>query len=211
MHPLTLKNARTFGLWVVLGIVLLWPAMLYADVVRPADAESIQSRLQAVIDYLDSPQYSRLVSWNEHVVLSYRLARGRAPTALEFYLLGMLRYDIGFSRSAVLSVALRAEAPYPGWSQCRDFVRQVAASDFRSSYRTRTSARRLARTPRLEIMKEAINKAPAESILRKYKNSSETQSIKCTDYKIYFGGYLGNYIFILRGKQIRICYRLRLS
>jgi len=187
MHRLISKSVRIFGLWAVLVAVLLWPVLGYADVARPADAESIRHKLQQMIDYLDSPQYSKLVSWNAHVVLAYRLTQGRAPTAFEFYLLSMLRNDIGLKRSAVLSVAMRAKEPHPSWIQCRNFIRQVAKSDFRSNYRIKISARRLARTPRLQILKEAMNTANIVATPRSDRVSSETQSIACTEYKIYFG------------------------
>ena len=181
------KNIRILGLVIVLAAALLWPGLCNADDARPNDAESIQHKLQRIVDYLDSPQYSRSVSWNEHVVLSYILARGQAPTPFEFYLLGMLRDDIGFTRSAVLSVALRAEAPYPDWAQCRNFVNRFAASDFHSSYQIKTTVRGLERTPRRKIISEAINRTPTESMLPLNKGLPATQSVKCDEYQIYFG------------------------
>jgi hypothetical protein len=187
MHRLISKNARIFSLWAVVGVVVLWPVILYADVAKPADAEPIQSKLQTVINYLDSPQYSKLVSWNEHVVLAYRLTRGRAPTAFEFYLLGLLRDDIGFTRSAVLSVALRGKKRYPSWTQCRNFTRRVAASNFRSNKQIKKSVRSLARKSRRQILNKIINKTRMPATPRLGKASSATQSPACTEYKIYFG------------------------
>ena len=165
MQRLTSKKAILFGLCAVLGIVLLWPACLYAQPSKPADAQSIQSKLQAVIDYLDSPQYVKQVSWDEPVVLAYHLTRGCAPTAFEFYLLGMLRDDIGFTRSAVLSVALRGQRRYPSWSQCRNFSRLVESSDFRSDRQAKKSVRRLAQKSRRQILNNIKKKARAGWII----------------------------------------------
>jgi hypothetical protein len=187
MHRVISKNARIFSLWAAVGVVLLWPVILSAEVAKPADAEPIQSKLQAVINYLDSPQYSKLVSWNEHVVLAYRLTRGRAPTAFEFYLLGMLRDDIGFPRSAVLSVALRGKKRYPSWSQCRNFTRRVAASDFRSNKHIKKSVRGLARKSRRQILNQIKKKSRMTSTSGLGKASSIPHPPACADYNIYFG------------------------
>ena len=187
MHQLTSKKARIFGLCAVLGVVLLWPTCLYAQPSRPADTESIQSRLQAVIDYLDSPQYARQVSWDEHVVLAYRLGRRRAPTVFEYYLLGMLRDDIGFTRSAVLSVALRGKKRYPSWSQCRNFIRRAAASDFRSNKQIKRSVRRLAKKSQRQILNRIKKKTGITATPGLIRTPSVTQPPACKDYNIYFG------------------------
>jgi hypothetical protein len=167
--------------------VLLWPVLGYADSAAPADAGSIRQKLQRVIDYLDSPQYGKLVSWNEHVVLAYQLTQGRAPTRFEFYLLAFLRDDIGFPRSAVLSVALRGQQQYPTWNQCRNFMNRVAVSDFQPNQHVKSSARSLAQTSRRQILNELTKKADTAGTTRSSKIASAEQSEPCKEYNTYFG------------------------
>jgi hypothetical protein len=176
-----------FHLRVVLIIALCWPALGYATSAAPLDAASIQSRMQAMIDFLDSPQYKQAVSWGEHVVLCYRLAQRRAPTIFEYHLLDALRGDIGFPRSAVLSVALRAEKRSPSWDQCREFIDRVNVSRFRTGEKVVNQARKLARTPRQEIIEKLKQKALANRSSPARSLSPVTQPQSGVDYHIYFG------------------------
>ena len=187
MHRLTSKGMGISYLGVFLLVALCWPGFGYAKSAEPLDAASIQSRIQGMIDFLDSPQYRQAVSWGEHVVLCYRLAQRRKPTIFEYYLLDALRQDIGFPRSAVLSVALRGKKLSPSWDQCRKFIDRVDVSRFRTSKRVINQARKLAKTSRREIIKEARKKAlvrepsPARSL------SPKTQPQSGVDFNIYFG------------------------
>jgi hypothetical protein len=176
-----------FCLKVVLIVTLCWPALGYAISAEPLDAASIQSRMQGLIDFLDSQQYKQAVSWGEHVVLCYRLAQRRAPTIFEYYLLDALRQDIGFPRSAVLSVALRAKKRSPSWDQCRKFIDQVNVSRFRTSKKGVNQARKLAKTPRREIIKKLKKKALANGSSPARSLSPVAQPQSGVHYGIYFG------------------------
>lgn len=187
MHRLTSKGRGIFYLRVVLIVALCWPALGYTISAAPPDAASIQSRMQDMIDFLDSPQYKQAVSWGEHVVLCYRLAQRRAPTIFEYYLLDALRQDIGFPRSAVLSVALRAKKRSPSWDQCRNFMKRVNVSRFRTSEKVGNQARKLAKTPRRQIVKKLKKRAFAKETTRPRRLSPVVQPQHGVDYNIYFG------------------------
>ena len=176
-----------FYLKVVFIVALCCPALGYAESAAPLDAASIQSRMQNLIDFLDSPQYKQAVSWGEHVVLCYRLARRRAPTIFEYYLLDALRQDIGFPRSAVLSVALRGKKRSPSWDQCRNFTDRVNVSRFRTSKKIANQARKLAKTPRQQIIKQLKKKALAKGSSPPRSLSRSAQPQSGVDYSIYFG------------------------
>ncbi len=178
---------RIFYLRVILIIALCWPALGYANSAEPPDAASIRSQMQPLIDFLDSTEYKQAVSWGEHVVLCYRLTQRRAPTIFEYYLLEALREDIGFSRSAVLSVALRGKKPFPGWGQCRNFIGRVDVSRFRTNKNITNQARKLAKTPRQQIIKQLKKKALANESSPPRSLSSVAQPQSGVDYNIYFG------------------------
>jgi hypothetical protein len=143
--------------------------------------------MQGLIDYLDSRQYRQAVSWGEHVVLCYRMAQRRAPTIFEYYLLDALRQDIGFPRSAVLSVALRGNKPSPSWDQCRNFMKLMNVSRFRTSQQVADQAQKLARMPRQEIIKKLNTEAVADRSSAARSLSPVSQPQAGVDYKIYFG------------------------
>ncbi|MGD8520986.1 MAG: CehA/McbA family metallohydrolase [Desulfobacterales bacterium] len=199
MHRLTSKGKGFFYLRAVLIVAFCWPALGYATSTAPPDAASIQSRMQDMIDFLDSPQYRQAVSWGEHVVLCYRLAQQRGPTIFEYYLLEALREDIGFPRSAVLSVALRAKEHSPSWDQCRNFIDRVNVSRFRTSQKTTDRAQKLAKTPRRAIIEILKNKAFADESSSAGKSSPAPQPQACVGYNIYFG-YLHAHCELSDGK-----------
>jgi len=154
---------------------------------KPADAASIQQKMQDVIDFLDSPAYAELVSWDEHVVLVYKLAQGREPTPLEFFLLRAFREDIGMKRSTVLSVALRGKARRTSWAQCRDFLKRVGISDFQADWDVREAARRLAAVPPSEIAEALKGMTDDEEMDRPPKEVESEAPVPNVRYKFYFG------------------------
>jgi len=133
---------------------IMWLVPVFAHALEPPDAAAIRKKMEKIIKFVDSPGYAQWMSWDEHVVLAYKLAQGRLPSPLEFYVLDALREDIGFTRSAALSAALRGEALTPTWDMCRDFVRRVEVADFRAGQQVKESARQLAGVPRWQILAE---------------------------------------------------------
>ncbi len=156
------KGRSSFTLLAVILAVWVWLVPTCDGSAKLPDGESIQQRLQTMIDFLDSPGYAELVSWDEHVVLVYKLTQGQEPTPLEFFLLHAFREDIGMKRSTILSVALRGDARHPTWAQCRAFLSRVKVSDFQVDSEVKKIARRLAAVPRSEIIEtlEQITKTP---------------------------------------------------
>jgi len=155
---------------------------------KPAHAASIQQKMQDVIDFLDSPGYAELVSWDEHVVLVYKLAQGREPTPLEFFLLRKFREDIAMKRSTALSVSLRGKARRTTWGQCRDFLKWVEISDFQADSDVRETARRLAGVSPSEIA-EALKEGLTDDaeMDRPPKGAESEAPVPNVRYKFYFG------------------------
>lgn len=154
---------------------------------KPADATSIQQGMQEIIDFLDSTTYAELVSWDEHVVLVYKLTQGREPTPLEFFLLRAFREDIGMKRSTVLSVALRGKARRTSWAQCRDFLKRVGISDFQADSDVREVARRLAAVPASEIV-EALKVMADDAEMDRPPEEVEPEApVPNVQYEFYFG------------------------
>lgn len=159
----------------------------YGEVSHPSDAASIRRRMDKMIAFLDSPVYARAVSWEEHIVLTYRLARGRLPKPLEFFLLMSLREDIGMTRSAALSVALRGKEARTTWAHCRSFLNRVDISDFFAGQNIKDNARLLAKTPRSHLL-EQLKKGRTNS--RKGQSRKEglaAQTVPNIHYNTYFG------------------------
>jgi hypothetical protein len=188
---------RVKGSFAMLGLLLAVSAWLvphcYGSSKLP-DGVSIQQRMQKMIDFLDSPSYAELVSWDEHVVMVYRLTQGREPSPLEFFLLRRFREEIGMRRSTVLSVALRGEAPYLTWAHCRAFLNRVKVSDFQVDPEVRGIARRLAAVPRseiLEMLKPMAENAQIDRFRRRLQVEPPLLDAK-SDYKPYntYFGYL---------------------
>lgn len=181
------KGRRIFILLAVLLAGSGWLVPTYADLSEPADAASIQRRMQEVIDFLDSPSYAQMVSWDEHVVLVYRLARGRMPSPLEFFLLHAFHEDIGLTRSAALSVALRGRALWPTWEQCRAFLNRVNVADFGSDQAVRQMARELAAVPRWRIIEMLKQTANVPGIDRPRRQPQVEPPVANVEYNTYFG------------------------
>lgn len=187
MKGLRSKERSIFIPLAVLSAISVWLVPTYADLSQPTDAAPIQQGMQKVIDFLDSPGYTQMVSWDEHVVLVYRLAQGRMPSPLEFFLLGAFRKDIGLTRSAALSVALRGETLCPTWAQCRVFLNRVSVSDFQTDQVVRQRARKLAAVPRRRIIEMLKQMAEATEIDRPRKELRVEPPVVNVEYNTYFG------------------------
>ncbi|KON30919.1 hypothetical protein AC480_00095 [miscellaneous Crenarchaeota group archaeon SMTZ1-55] len=187
MKGLRSKERSIFIPLAVLLAVSVWLVPSHAGLSQPSDAASIQQGMQEVIDFLDSPGYAQAVSWDEHVVLVYRLAQGRMPSPLEFFLLGAFREDIGLTRSASLSVALRGEALCPTCAQCRAFLNRVSVSDFQTDQVVRQRTRKLAAIPRRRIIKMLRQMAKAAEIDRPRKELQAELPVANVQYNTYFG------------------------
>jgi hypothetical protein len=157
---------------------------------KPPDEASIQHRMQKMINFLDSPNYAELVSWDEHVVIAYRVTQGREPSPPEFFLLRRFREDIGMRRSTALSVALRGEARYLTWAHCRTFLNRVKVSDFQVDPEVREIARRLAAVPRweiLEMLKRVAETAEIDRFSGQLQVEPPVPDFRDTTYNTYFG------------------------
>jgi hypothetical protein len=187
MNRFRSKGRRRFILLAGLLAVSLWLLSGCDDPSQPPDAASIQQGMQNVVDFLDSPGYAEAVSWDEHVILVYRLAQGRVPTPLELFLLGAFREDIGMARSAALSVALRGEVLSTTWAQCRTFLNRVTVSDFQADQEVREMARELAAVPRSQIVEMLKQLADAAEIDRPRKEVQVEPPVANVQYFTYFG------------------------
>lgn len=187
MKRLIRRTSIGFTLLAVLFVVCAWPTPNCDGASKPADAASIQQGMQEFIDSLDSPGYAELVSWDEHVVLVYKLAQGREPTPLEFFLLRAFREDIGMKRSTALSVALRGKARRTTWAQCRDFLKWVGISDFQADSDVREAARRLAAVPPSEIAEALKGMTDDAEMDRPPKGAESEAPVPNVRYKFYFG------------------------
>jgi hypothetical protein len=184
-------GSKKINLCILIGTLLAISVRFvpaHAAPAKPQDAQSIQQKMQKVIKFLDSPDYATAVSWEEHLVLVYQLAQGRMPSPLEFFLLGALRDQIGLTRSAALSVALRGKVSYPTWEQVRNFLNRNDASDFHARHEVRQKARKLAKVPRWLIMLEIL-KRRADGVMtdRSDKDSKVEPLLPNIQYNTYFG------------------------
>ena len=135
--------------WIPLTLAaLLLPSLAAggAAAAETTDAAEVETAMRALIDLLDSSAYGDRVPWDEHVVLSWRLAAGRDPSGFELLFVGLLREEIGFRRSSVLSAALRGERRVPSIDRLSEFLDRVDPSDFRSTPESRSAADRLRRS-----------------------------------------------------------------
>ncbi len=73
------------------------------------DDEALRQEIEEVAAHLDSESYAAEVTWEEHVVLTYRLALDRDPTPVELAMLSRLRDHVELDRSDVLALALATE------------------------------------------------------------------------------------------------------
>jgi hypothetical protein len=177
--------------WCLVLAVVALPLVLvpagYAGPAQPPDAAPVRQAMQRLIDHLDSPSYAHAVSWDEHVVLAYRLAQGRDPTALEFFVLRALRDQIGFTRSAALSVALRGSAAAPTWAQCRDLVQRVGPHNLKADESVTQSAQRLAAVPLWQIAQALKETAPAPPVQPAVALPDTDPELAGVRYNFYFG------------------------
>jgi len=187
MERMRPKGRITLTLLTALLALWLWSVPNCDASSEPSDGASVRQGIQTVIDFLDSAAYAELVSWDEHVVLAYKLAQGREPTPMEFFLLRAYREDIGMNRSTVLSVALRGKARRPTWAQCRDFLSRVEVSDFRADPEVRQTARRLSAVPRSEIIQTVKQMAKTAELDRPRKEIQVEPPVAGVRYKTYFG------------------------
>ncbi len=109
------------------------------------EQEEVRSRLQSLAAFLDSPGYAKAVSWDEHVVLTYRLTQDREPMPDEYLLLRDLRERTSISRSRALSQAMRGRETSLSWEHCRVLLEQISSSNFRATPDVAAVARRLSR------------------------------------------------------------------
>jgi len=187
MERMRPKGRITLTLLIVLLALSLLPVPNCEGSSKPPDWASIRQGIQGVIDFLDSAAYAQLVSWDEHVVLAYKLAQGREPTPLEFFLLRACREDIGMNRSTALSVALRGKARRPTWAQCRAFLSRVRVSDFRADQGVREVARRLSAVPRSEIIRAVKQMAKPAQLDHPGKQIQVEPPVAGVPYNTYFG------------------------
>jgi len=160
-------------------------AVVYPAPVSP-DAELIRARMEILLDYLDSSGYAQMLPFDEHVVLVYQHAQNRPPTPLEFYLLTRLHEQIGLTRSAALSVALRGERLRPTLEQCLEFLARVDMEDFRSDAGIRQRARELAHVSPNELLK-ALEPADSAVPVPSARMPGKKPPPEPTPFNVYFG------------------------
>jgi hypothetical protein len=156
----------------------------------PKDADAISRQMADLIAFLNGGPYAAATSWEEHLVLAYRLARDRTPTPLECVVLRMLRDQLGLKRSDVVSLVLAGDQPGPTWSECRTFLSGVNAASFRADVDVKMLAQSLAATSTAEIMKSLDAHAPGPG--QGIDKSGPTDDLPVPDapfeaYNTYFG------------------------
>ena len=135
-----------------------------AESPRAVNAVFIRRMMQQLIEFLDSADYAEQVSWDEHLVMVYRLAAGRDPDLSEFFLLKTLHEQIELPHSAVLSFALRDSGLRPDWDRCRTFLERIKISDFIVDESIREMARQLAAEPLWKVLYPSRQGAEAEGL-----------------------------------------------
>lgn len=139
--------------WWALALVLLSAVVGLAQ--AAPDQAATRRDLEQIIAYVDSAAYAAEVNSAEHIVLTYQLVRGRAPTPLEFFLITEYARTTPILRSTVLSFVLRGQEPGPTWAQAAAFTARVKPADFRLTPGVRQLAVKLSATPPAEIAREA--------------------------------------------------------
>jgi len=160
---------------------------------EPGDAQEIRGDMERIVTFLESDGYSEGVSWNEHVVLVYRLSLDRDPTGPEMALLCGSQRDTGITRSAVLSIALRGENLTPSWEVCRAFTARVKPSDFVAD----ESVKERAGAFDWESLEDAVRNLMAASLAARARKSAAEDAPAArrpaqldaphTSYNTYFG------------------------
>lgn len=130
-------------LFLCLALFAAFPASTSHATEAAPDPTELRERMQRLIEFLDSPLYADIASWDEHLVLTYRKVRGRTPDPLEAFVLTRLHNEIGLPRSAVLSHLIRENSDTPGWDRLASFLKQSGSGDFVPDPEDRTIARGL--------------------------------------------------------------------
>jgi len=178
---------RWCAMVVVLALPVLHAPAGLAGPAEPPDAASIRQEMQLLVNYLDSPGYAQAVSWDEHVVLSYRLAQRRDPTVLEFFLLRALHDDTGLSRSGALSAALRGSEAVPTWAQCRDLVGRAGPANWGVDDSVKQTAERLAAVPLWQVAQALKEAAPDPGLQTAVSAPDGEPPVPGARYNTYFG------------------------
>ncbi len=157
----------------------------------PADAAELTKRMSDIIDFLDSRAYASSVSWPEHIVLCYQLARGVDPTLLEFAVINDNGTDINLDRRTVLAIAIAGDQEKPTWNQVRGFLANRSALDFQSSASTLKSAEILASASKEDIL-AAIEEEEKKELSElgpfpDQKAPPVQEALAGTVYNTYFG------------------------
>ncbi len=126
---------------------------------------AVRRGIEDIASHLDSESYATEVSWEEHVVLCYRLAQDRDPTPVELAFLDRLRLDPGLTRSEVLALALGRGEEAVDWAGSRRFLAEHSKDSFRPDASAAAAARQLKETPAAALA-EALNAAekPREAL-----------------------------------------------
>ncbi len=173
------------------GLLILMATLLIcgvaaADAARlPEDAAAVQAGMNRVIAFLDAPGYAKSTPRGEHVVLAYQLAQHREPTPEEFIVLSELYGGTGFTRSAILAMALRGTGTETTWDQCREFLQTTKEKDFQGSAETRDIAERLTQTCAAQIAEKMSLKGPYA--LPTGSAEKAPAAVPNEEYNVYYG------------------------
>lgn len=150
-----MRNRLSISRWCAVVGLLLLVALLappgLAGGNEPRDAASIKGEMQRLIDHVDGPGYAQAVSWDEHIVVSYRLGQGRDPTVVEFTLLRALHENLDLERSSAVSMALRGTEPRTTWDQCRELLARATPDAWHVDDSVRQAVERLAAVPLWQV------------------------------------------------------------
>lgn len=170
--------------------IALAVGLLVSAAVAAQDPETVRAQYDQIIAHLDSPTYARDVSWEEHLVLSYQIARDRDPTPLEFLVLQLLNAHGALKRSDILAVALREDDQALTWDRCAQSLGKLELEKFRSTPETRDTVKKLDATPR-QTVKRALDEigfnARLDASLKDFPKGEETPAIPDVEYNTYFG------------------------
>jgi len=157
----------------------------------PQDAAALTEGMSEIIDYIDSPQYATEVSWPEHIVLCYQLARGTDPTLLEFTIINDNRTEIAMDRRTALAIAIAGDKELPTWDQVRTFLGNRSSLDFQSSPSTLNTAQTLATASTKDILEALQSEEKKERSVRGSfpvpKTRPAQKTLPGVAYNTYFG------------------------
>ena len=179
------------ALWIALLTVLILGACHDTpDGEGTTSEEIVQQQIEDLLAYLDSPEYEAKVTWEEHVVLCYRLAQDRDPTDLEFVFLEDLRTDPGIRRSQVLALVLGTDEQEVTWETASRFLALHEGDDFEADETVSAQALRMNRSSRsnvarmLERATDTTNRAVAHRDAGEHRHISSAAGVA---YQTYFG------------------------